>query len=62
MLAVGTTLSVYPIADVVPVARRNGASVIIVNGEPTAMDSLADVLVRGSIADVLPIIVGAAVE
>lgn len=58
MLAVGTTLAVYPIADVVPVAKRSGASVIIVNGEPTAMDGLADVVVRASIGEVLPAIVG----
>ncbi|MEZ5235313.1 MAG: Sir2 family NAD-dependent protein deacetylase [Acidimicrobiales bacterium] len=38
MLAIGTTLAVYPIADVVPVAKRAGASVVIINGEPTAMD------------------------
>lgn len=62
MLAVGTTLAVYPIADVVPVAKRSGASVIIVNGEPTAMDGLADVVVRASIGEVLPVIVGLDVD
>jgi NAD-dependent deacetylase len=54
LLAVGTTLAVYPIANVVPVAKRAGASVIIVNGSPTEMDGLADVVVRGSISEVLP--------
>lgn len=54
MLAVGSTLSVYPIASAVPVARSNGAAVVIVNGSPTDMDMLADVVVRGSISDVLP--------
>src|SRR5690606_27558157 len=43
LLAVGTTLSVYPVADVVPLAASSGARVVIVNGEPTAMDDLADV-------------------
>lgn len=57
LLAVGTTLAVYPIADVVPVAVASGASVVIVNGEPTAMDDLADVVVRGSISEVLPAVV-----
>ncbi len=58
MLTVGTSLAVYPIADVVPVAKRHGAPVVIVNGEPTAMDSLADVIVQAPIAAVLPTIVG----
>ena len=31
---------------------------MIVNGEPTAMDDLADVLVMGSISEVLGVVVG----
>ncbi len=58
MLAIGTTLAVYPIAEVVPIAARNGAKVIIINAEPTAMDSLADVVIQASIADVLPTVLG----
>lgn len=58
LLAVGTTLTVHPIAGVVPVAASTGAKVVIVNGEPTAMDDLADVVVRGSISEVLPALVG----
>ena len=50
MLAVGSTLSVFPIAGVVPVAKEAGARVVIVNAEATAMDDLADaVLSSGSI-------------
>ena len=54
MLAVGTKLSVYPIAGVVPVAKEAGARVVIVNAEPTEMDALADVVLRGSISALLP--------
>jgi NAD-dependent deacetylase len=57
MLAVGSTLSVYPVAGCVPVARGAGAAVVIVNGEPTEMDNLADHLLRGQIAEILPILV-----
>jgi NAD-dependent deacetylase len=57
LLAVGSTLSVYPIAEVVPLAVAHGADLVIVNGEPTAMDDLADVVVRGSISEVLPAMV-----
>ena len=57
LLAVGTTLAVHPIADVVPLAVAAGARVIIVNGSPTAMDDLADVVLTGSISEVLPALV-----
>jgi len=53
-LAVGSTLSVYPIANVIPIARNAGAPVIILNGEPSEMDALADVVLRGGISDMLP--------
>lgn len=56
LLAVGTTLGVYPIANVVPVAKSHGARIVIVNGSPTEMDELGDVVVRASISDVLPAI------
>ncbi len=58
MLAVGSTLTVYPVAGCVPSAKRAGARIVIVNGEPTEMDSLADHLVQGQIADILPVLVG----
>jgi NAD-dependent deacetylase len=58
LLAVGSTLAVYPICDVVPVAHRFGAQVVIVNDAPTQFDHLADALVRGSISEVLPVIIG----
>ncbi len=58
LLTVGTKLSVYPIAGVVPIAREAGARVVIVNAEPTDMDRLADAVLRGHIKDVLPRLVG----
>lgn len=59
MLAVGTTLSVHPAAGYVPVAKRAGAALVIVNAQPSAYDHLADAVVRGSISDVLPLLVEA---
>jgi NAD-dependent deacetylase len=53
LLAIGSTLSVYPVAAMVPLAGRAGARIVIVNAEPTEMDDLADVVVRGSISEVL---------
>ena len=60
MLAVGTKLSVWPIAGVVPTAKEAGARVVIVNAEPTDMDGLADAVLRGPIGELLPRIVGEA--
>ena len=56
-IAVGSTLSVYPIANVIPIAKNAGARVIIVNGGPTEMDAIADIVLRGSISDLLPALV-----
>lgn len=60
LLAVGTTLSVYPAAAMVPIAKRAGARVVIVNAEPTEMDDLADAVLRGQIGEILPAMVGVA--
>jgi NAD-dependent deacetylase len=57
LLAVGSTLAVYPVAGLVPIAANAGARVLIVNGGPTEMDSLADVVVQGSIGSILPLLV-----
>ena len=57
LLAVGSTLAVFPAAGLVPVAVQHGAVAIIVNGEPTEMDGLADVVLRDSISEVLPALV-----
>lgn len=58
LLAIGSTLQVYPVAGAVPLASRAGARVVIVNAEPTAMDEVADALLRGSIGEILPAICG----
>jgi NAD-dependent deacetylase len=58
MLTVGSKLSVWPIAGVVPAARDTGARVVIINAEPTEMDELAHAALRGSISTLLPELVG----
>ena len=58
LLAIGTTLAVYPAAALVPVARRAGAKVVIVNAEPTDLDHLAHAVLRGPIGELLPPLVG----
>src|SRR5512134_92021 len=58
LLAVGTSLQVYPIAGAVPLAKRAGARVVIVNAQPTPFDDLADAVFNDSISAVLPKLVG----
>ena len=59
LLAVGSTLQVYPVAGVVPVARQAGARIVIINNQPTPMDPVADALLRGPIGEVLPAVCAA---
>jgi len=54
LLAIGTSLSVYPVAGAVPVAKSAGAKVIILNAQPTPMDEIADVVLREAIGEALP--------
>ena len=53
-LSVGTSLQVYPVAGVLPLARGAGAKIIIVNAEATPFDDSADAVFRESISQVLP--------
>lgn len=57
LLAIGSSLTVNPIASIVPRAKRRGAALVIVNAQETPFDSIADVVVRGSISNVLPRII-----
>ena len=58
LLAIGTTLQVRPVASMVPIAARAGAAIVIVNDQATAMDELADVVIREPIGKVLVAICG----
>jgi NAD-dependent deacetylase len=58
LVAIGTKLSVTPAANVVPRARAAGATVIIVNNEPTDRDRYAQAHVRGDIGQLLPQLIG----
>jgi NAD-dependent protein deacetylase/lipoamidase len=54
LLAIGSSLQVYPVADMVPAAKEHGAQMVILNAEPTPFDDLADVVLREPIGKVLP--------
>ena len=54
LLTVGTSAVVYPAAEIPRIAARSGATVIQVNPEPTPLDVVCTVNLRGTAAGVLP--------
>jgi NAD-dependent deacetylase len=54
LIVIGSTLGVYPAAGLVPLAVRNGATLVIVNNQPTDYDEIADVVLRDPIGEVVP--------
>ena len=58
MLVVGSSLVVYPAAHVPLAAVEAGATLIVVNAEPTPIDRFAEVVIRGRSGEVLPELAG----
>jgi NAD-dependent deacetylase len=56
-VAVGTSLVVYPVAGLPELALRNDARLVVVTGEETPYDHVAEVVVRDRLEAVLPAIV-----
>jgi NAD-dependent deacetylase len=54
MLVVGSSLVVYPAAELPLRALRSGAALIVVNAEPTPYDGHAEVVIHGRAGEVLP--------
>jgi len=52
-LVLGSSLVVYPAAGFPEVAKRNGATLVIVNREETQLDRLADLVIHRAIGDTL---------
>ncbi len=52
-LAIGTSLTVYPVARLPEIAIDAGARLVIINAEPTPMDGLAHAVLRGQAGAVL---------
>lgn len=51
-LAIGSSLVVWPAAGFPVDAKRHGATLVIVNREPTELDPLADLVIHADIGDV----------
>ncbi|HEX6655531.1 MAG TPA: Sir2 family NAD-dependent protein deacetylase [Candidatus Limnocylindria bacterium] len=56
-LAIGTSLTVYPVAWLPERALASGARLVIINAEPTPMDDRAHAVLRGQIGEILPALV-----
>jgi NAD-dependent deacetylase len=54
MVVAGTSLEVFPVAELPVVARRAGARLIIINQSETYLDEHADVVLRSDVAHALP--------
>ncbi len=59
LIAVGSTLQVYPVAGAVPLAKQAGAKLVILNAQATQFDELADAVLNSSIGEALPFLCGA---
>jgi len=57
-IVAGSSLVVYPAAGFPELAKRNGATLVIVNREPTGLDSLADLVLNRAIGETLGAAVG----
>ena len=62
MLVVGSSLTVVPAANLPIAACRSGADLVVVNNQATPVDGIAEVVLRGDVAEVLPQIAQACVE
>ena len=51
MVAVGSSLVVYPAATIPLLGKQSGANFVILNNEPTEMDQFADLVINASISE-----------
>ena len=54
LLVIGTSAEVYPAAGLIGLAKAAGATIIIVNTEPSQASSLADVEIIGPAGEIVP--------
>jgi len=51
-ISIGTSLAVFPAADLPVLAKETGSQLVIINNEPTQMDHIADLVVNRDISEV----------
>ena len=58
LIAIGSSLQVFPVAGVVPAAKQAGARLVIVNAQSTPFDDIADAVLQQPIGETLAFLVG----
>ena len=58
IIAIGSSLVVYPAAALPAIAKAAGSKMIILNRDPTELDELADLVVRAEIGETLGLVTG----
>ncbi len=61
-IVVGSSLGVYPAADLPRIAKAQGAVLVIVNRDPTPQDELADHVLHGEAGTIVPKLVERGLE
>ena len=51
-ICIGTSLAVFPAADLPVLAKETGSKLVIINNEPTQMDHIADLVINRDISEV----------
>ena len=57
LIVAGSSLEVFPAADIPRRIKHSGGKLIIINLQPTDFDSIADVVIHENLTDVLPQVV-----
>jgi NAD-dependent deacetylase len=57
-IVAGSSLVVYPAAGFPELGKRNGATLVIINREPTGLDRIADLVLNRAIGETLGSVVG----
>ena len=57
VVVAGSSLVVYPAAAIPETVAAQGAPMIIINREPTPLDGLAAVALRGEVESLLPVLI-----
>ena len=52
-ICLGSSLAVFPAADLPLLSKETGANLVIINNEPTQMDHLSDLVINRDISEVL---------
>ena len=51
-ICIGTSLAVFPAADLPVLAKETGSKLVIINNEPTQLDHIADLVINRDISEV----------